>query len=268
VQLALIPPGSVQVELRGRRIVYLLDTIKGRTEHGPDDILHIKGMSEDGLRGLSPVIQCRIALGLSSSLQQSAKSYTEQGSCPSGVLSVPANNTDVADRIQEKWQHRHGGVPNMHKVAVVSGDINFTPVGFSADDSQFLQQRELSAREVARIFRVLAWAIDAPTSDSLTYANVSEQNRALSTLSLRPWAVRIETAFSNDPDLCPGGTYLLCDFDGLQRAAPELRAQSYTAALNPETGWMQRAEVRELEDLPPETGAVSAADSSAEEVVT
>ena len=44
---------------------------------------------------------------------------------------------------------------------------------------QFLQQRELSAREVARIFRVPAWAIDAPTGDSLTYANVAEQNRAL-----------------------------------------------------------------------------------------
>ena len=106
---------------------------------------------------------------------------------------------------------------------------------------------------MARIFRVLAWAIDAPTGDSLTYANVAEQNRALATLSLRPWAVRIETAFSNDADLCPGGTYLLCDFDGLQRAAPEQRAQSYTAALNRETGWMRREEVRALEDLPPET---------------
>jgi len=106
---------------------------------------------------------------------------------------------------------------------------------------------------VVRVFFVLAWAIDAPTGDSLTYANVAEQNRALATLSLRPWAVRIETAFSNDPDLCPGATYLLCDFDGLQRAAPEQRAQSYTAALNQETGWMRREEVRALEDLPPET---------------
>jgi HK97 family phage portal protein len=252
-QLGLLPPETVQVERRGSRIVYLLDTLKGRTEHGPEDILHVKGMSEDGLRGLSPVTQCRIALGLSSSLQQSAKSYTEHGSAPSGVLSVPSGQSEAAERIQATWQARHGGVEKMHKVAVVSGDIKFTPVGFSADDSQFLQQRELSAREVARIFRVLAWAIDAPTGDSLTYANVAEQNRALSTLSLRPWAVRIETAFSNDPTLCPGGTYLLCDFDGLQRAAPEQRAQQYTAALNPETGWMRREEVRELEDLPPET---------------
>ena len=126
------------------------------------------------------------------------------------------------------------------------------PVGFSADDSQFLGQRELSAREVARIFRVPAWVIDAPTGDSLTYANVAEQNRALATHSLRPWATRIERAISNDADLCPGGTYVQFDFDGLLRASSEQRAQAYTAALNPETGWMCREEVRELEDLPPE----------------
>jgi HK97 family phage portal protein len=253
-QLVLISPGSIQVELRGQRIVYLLDTIKGRTEHGPEDILHIKGMSSDGLRGLSPITQCRTALGLSSSLQQSAKVFTEQGSRPSGVLTVPSTtNYDALTRIRETWAYRHAGVAKQHQVAVVSGDVKFTPVALSADDSQFLQQRELSAREIARIFRVPAWVIDAPTGDSLTYANVAEQNRALATHSLRPWATRIERAISNDADLCPGGTYVQFDFDGLLRASPEARAQQYTAALDPVTGWMTRPEVRELEDLPPET---------------
>ncbi len=255
VQLALISPESIQVDLHGQTIRYTLDTLQGRTEHGPDDILHIKGMSLNGLRGLSPVTQCRVALGLSSSLQASAKSFTENGSKPTGVLSVPNGNQEALERISESWKARHAGVDNHHKVAVVSGDITFTPVAFSADDSQFLQQRELSAREVARIFRVPAWAIDAPTGDSLTYANVQEQNRALLTHSLRPWIVRIERAISTDTDLCPGGTYVQFDLDGLLRADAKTRAETYTQALAPDTGWMQRSEVRELEDLPPENGA-------------
>ena len=255
VQLALISPESIQVELHGQRIVYTLDTLKGRTEHGPDDILHVKGMSLDGLRGLSPVTQCRVALGLSSSLQQSAKVFTEQGSRPSGVLTSPSGNGDALKQVRDTWNARHAGVENQHRVAVVSGDVKFEPVAFSADDSQFLQQRELSAREVARIFRVPAWAIDAPTGDSLTYANVAEQNRALVTHSLRPWIVRIETAITNDPDLCPGGTYVQFELDGLLRADAKTRAETYTQALAPETGWMRREEVRELEDLPPEGAA-------------
>jgi HK97 family phage portal protein len=242
----------MEVELRGQRIVYTLNAPTGRTEHGVDDILHVKGMSADGLRGMSPVTQCRVALGLSSSLQQSAKTFTEQGSRPSGVLTVPNGNRAAVEDLRQVWAWRHGGVTNMHRVAVLSGDVTFTPVSFSADDNQFLQQRELSAREIARIFRVPAWAIDAPTGDSLTYANVLEQNRAFVTHSLRPWLVRIERAFTNDSDLCPGNTYVEFDLDGLLRADAATRSDIYTKALNTDTGWMTRREVRELENLNPE----------------
>ncbi len=252
VQLGLIHPNSVEVELRGQRIVYVLDTVRGRTEHGPDDILHIKGMSLDGIRGMSPVTQCRVALGLSSSLQQSAKTFTEQGSRPSGILTSPSNSTEALRHVAEAWHQRHAGVSNMHRVAVVSGDVKFEPIGFSADDAQLLGQRDLSAREVARIFRVPAWAIDAPTGDSLTYSNALEQNRALVTHSLRPWLVRIERAISNDTDLCPGGTYAQFEVDALLRADARTRSETYERALNPNTGWMRRDEVRELEELPPE----------------
>jgi HK97 family phage portal protein len=140
----------------------------------------------------------------------------------------------------------------MHKIAVLGGDVNFTPIAFSADDSQFLQQRELSAREVARVFRVPAWAIEAPTGDSLTYQNVTQQNRAFLDHSLRPWLVRLERAISNDADLCPGSTYVEFLLDALLRADADSRSQIYTRALDPETGWMTRAEIRELENLNPE----------------
>jgi HK97 family phage portal protein len=129
VQLGLLHPEQGQVELRGQRVLYLLDTLKGRVEVGPDDVLHIKAMSLDGLRGLSPVTQCRVALGLSSSLQQSAKAFTENGSRPSGVLTAPSGtNREAFINIGTEWNWRHTGVENMHRVAVVSGDLKFTPI--------------------------------------------------------------------------------------------------------------------------------------------
>jgi HK97 family phage portal protein len=253
VQLGLLDPRQVEVELRGQRVVYTIHAGGKRSEHGPEDILHVKGMSSDGLRGLSPVAQCRLALSLSANLQEHAKQYFEQGSRPSGILTLPTGTShEGIERGLEAWRARHGGVENMHRVAVMEGDVQFTPIAFSADDSQFLQQRELSAREVARCFRVPAWTIDAPTGDSLTYSNVLEQNRAFVTHSLRPWLVRIERAFSNDADLCPGTTYLSFDLDGLLRADASQRAAIYEKALDPVVGWLTRSEVRELEDLPPE----------------
>ena len=251
VQLGLIPPPEVDVELRGQRIVYRL--LANGSEHGPADVLHVKGMSSDGVRGLSPITAARLTLNLSASLQESAHASSANDARPSGILKVPTPQSGFTiEEISGKWDARHGGSANAGRIAVVQGDVEFVPVSFSAADAQFLQQRELSAREVARIFSVPAWMIGAPTGDSLTYANVLEQNRAFVTHSLRPWLVRIERAISGDADLCPGGTYVEFSLDGLLRADAAQRSEIYSRALNGETGWMSRAEVRELEDLPPE----------------
>jgi HK97 family phage portal protein len=136
---------------------------------------------------------------------------------------------------------------------VLSGEATFTPIAFSPDDAQFLQQRELSAREVARIFRVPAWAIDAATGDSLTYSNVTQQSRALIDFALRPWLARIERAISTDPDLCPGGTYVQFELDALLRGDADSRSTVYQRALGDGThpAWLTVDEVRALEDLPP-----------------
>jgi HK97 family phage portal protein len=236
--------------------VYTLSRREGVSEHGPEDVLHIRGMSADGLTGLSPVTQCRLALSLSSNLQEHAKQYFENGSRPSGVLSTPFGMSDEGrQRLMEGWRNEQSlSAGRMHSVAVVEGETKFVPIAFSADDSQFLQQRELSAREVARVFRVPAHLIDAATGDSLTYSNVTEQNRYFVTHSLRPWLVRIERAITNDTDLCPGSTYVQFDLDGLLRADARSRAEIFEKALDPITGWMRREEVRELEELPPEGG--------------
>jgi HK97 family phage portal protein len=103
------------------------------------------------------------------------------------------------------------------------------------------------------VFRVPAHLIDGDTGRSLTYANVTEQNRFFVLHSLRPWLTRIETAISMDPDLCPGNTYVRFDLDSLLRADAATRAQVYTAALNPQTGWLSRNEVRAMENLAPDS---------------
>ena len=120
------------------------------------------------------------------------------------------------------------------------------------DDAQFLEQRKLSAVEVARIFRVPPWIVGADSGDSMTYANVEQQGLHFVTYSLRPWLVVIEQALTADRDLFTPNSY--CEFllDALLRADSLTRAQVYEKALDPITGYMSRQEVRALENLPPE----------------
>jgi HK97 family phage portal protein len=250
VRLACINPESVRVELEGRTITYVLEE---RTRHGVDDILHVKGLSLDRVRGMSPVSQRRTALGLNEKPARVRQSVLQAGLDALRCASrAPRHAEGNIDRLYEDWRAKQEGLDNIHQIAVIEGDMDFKPVAFNASDSQFLESREFSTREVCRIFRVPRWAVDGSSGDSMTHANVSEQARALVTYSLRPWIVSIETAFTSDADLCPGSTYCQFDLDGLLRASPTDRAQVYTQALHPETGWMRRSEVRELEDLEPE----------------
>jgi HK97 family phage portal protein len=216
-------------------------------------VVHIKALSTDGLIGLSPVRQARVALGLSANLTTHAEQFFANDARPSGILKAPARMPDEDFKhLRESWELRQRGLHNAHRIAVVAGELEWQPIGMPLDDAQFLQQRKLSATEVARIFRVPPWVIGAEGGDSMTYSNVEMQSLHFVTYSLRPWLVVIEQALSADRDLFAVNQYAEFLLDGLLRADSATRAQVYTAALNPVTGWLSRSEVRRLENLDPE----------------
>jgi HK97 family phage portal protein len=259
-QLALLHPDRVTPELKAGRPIYTVTGSKGeRSVHGPDDVIHVKALTTDGLVGLSPVKQCRTALGLSADLTDHAARFFANDARPGGLIKVGDGGGGAAalERISEVWSAGHGGARNAHRTAVVTGDVTFEPVGMPMDDAQFLEQRKLSATEIARIFRVPPYMIGAESGASMTYSNVEQESLHFVTYSLRPWLVAIEQAFSADRDLFMERTY--CEFllDALLRADSKTRADVYALALDPERGWMTRAEVRRLENLEPESESPS-----------
>lgn len=166
------------------------------------------------------------------------------------------------EQLAEAWSTRHRGVRNSSRIAILQGDVEFVPVQMTSADAQFIESRRLSSTEVARIFRVPAWMIGADSGDSMTYSNTESQALAFVQHSLRPWLVAIEGALNADVDLFPAatGTYAEFKLDGLLRGDSASRASFYTAALNPQTGWMTRGEIRALENLPAEPERSTATD--------
>ena len=142
-----------------------------------------------------------------------------------------------------------------HGVLVIRGDADYLPIANKLDDSQFTEQRRLACQEIARVFRVPSHMLNAGSGgDSLTYSTVEQQSLDFVRYSLQPWLRRIELAISSDRDLCFQQQFVKFEIDGLLRADSAGRAAFYTASLDPLTGWLTRAEVRELEDMPPEPG--------------
>lgn len=253
VQLGCLPPDRVTVEQRGQTIVYRLSRLEGISEHGPEDIVAIRGASRDGLTGLSPVRQCARALQINDGLLTYAGAWLANAGRPSAVLSLtgdlPAGREEMVNLKDEYGEAFSVTDQQTGRILVLSGsDISFERIEPAMRDSEFLGQREWSVRETARIFGLPPFKLGVSSGDSLTYSSVTQENRAFVDMSLRPLAVRIERAISGDADLCPGGTYIQFNFDGLLRGDTRERFEAYKTAL--EAGFMSTEEIRELEDLP------------------
>ena len=226
---------------------------RGReSEHGLDDIVHVKALSTDGLRGLSPIRQMRLAIEGNDAVRQASTALFRNNARPSGILKLAStSDSNTLERLKDTWENRHTG-DRQGGIAVLAGDAEFTAIGMPADDAEFVAARKLSAVEVARCFRIPPWMIGAE-QESMTYSNVESQQISFAVHSLNPWLTTIEQALSADKDLFSQN--LFCEFlvDGLLRADSATRAAVYEKALNPATGWLHRDEVRRLENLPPET---------------
>jgi HK97 family phage portal protein len=254
-QLGLLQPDRVTVkQVAGEPRYTVSDPKTGQeTYHGSDDIVHVKAMTTDGLVGLSPIQQCKLAVSLSQGLGEFSEAFIRNGARPSGFIKLPGGgDKGQLQGLQEDLAHRHGGARNAHKVAIITGDVEWTAMTGPLDDLQFVQQRHLSTQEICRIFRVPPWMVGGETGASQTYSNVEQQALMFVTYSLRPWLVMIEQRISSDPDLCSERQYVEFLVDALLRADSKTRAEVYALALDPLQGWMNRDEVRRLENLEPE----------------
>lgn len=250
-QLGLLHPDRIRPELEHGRLRFRYTPGTGPQRLLTEaDVVHVKGLSVDGLTGLSAVSQASRVLGLSDELVKHALSYFDTGvtPTPAGILRMgPEASFGDQDRTKEKLRNE----ARAHGILVIQGDAEYQEIAAKLDDSQFVEQRRLAAQEIARVFRIPPHMLGAPSADSMTYSNVEQESIEFVRYSLTPWLRRIELAVSNDPDLAFQARFVKFELDGLLRADAKTRAEIYALALDPIQGWLDVDEVRALEDLPP-----------------
>lgn len=249
-QIGLLAPDRVRPELEGGQLRYRYAPSSGSQQMlTTADVVHVKGLSTDGLIGLSAVSQASRVLGLSDELVRHALAFFDSNATrPAGVLKL---HPDAHSDARERWREKIKATGRPHGLLVIEGDASYEQITAPLDDSQFVQQRRLAAQEIARVFRIPAHMLGAPSADSMTYSNVEQESIEFVRYSLTPWLRRIELAISGDADLTFRQQFVRFELDGLLRADAATRSEVYSRALDPVTGWMERDEVRKLEDLPP-----------------
>jgi HK97 family phage portal protein len=241
-------PDKVIVELRGRELFYQHQNDGTEKTYPMSDILHVRGLSADGIIGYSPLSLLRDSFGYSKAVQEYSSSYFKNDASPGGILSTPNSlGAQAHSNLKAAWAEGHQGKGKHHRTAIMDNDLKWQSIGVSPQDSQMIESQKFSVVEVARCFRVpLNLVMDYERS---TYSNVTEQNRSFLTHTLQPWLTRIEQAISKSllTEAEKERYFVEHLTQGFLRADTKTRYESYKIAI--EAGFLTIDEVRQLENM-------------------
>lgn len=255
--LELFPVQNVRVS-RAPTLGLVYDFMLGdRTVRaGQADMLHVPGLSFDGVLGLSVVRYAAQALGIGLAAEKYGATFFGNGSTPAGVIELAGKLTrQQADALRASWQRTYGGVSNANKTAVLYHGAKFSRISIPNDEAQFIETRKFQVSDIARWFRVPPHMIG--DLERATFSNIEHQSLDFVMHTLRPWLVRIEQEFNRK--LFPSGTdgkpnSMWCEFavDGLLRGDVKSRSDYYVKGR--QWGWLSSNDVRRLENMPPIEG--------------
>lgn len=167
------------------------------------DMLHLKGLSSNGLIGMSPIAVAREAIGLALAQEEQAGRWMGNAARPSGVLTTDQRlSAGAAKRIEEDWRRTKGGVQNSGATLVLEQGLKFQSLSMTSSDLEFIASRRFQIEEITRIFRIPIAMISEVSSSSHVDPDKRSQNYvnySLSTLT-HIWSSRLEKTFGLQKD--------------------------------------------------------------------
>ena len=245
IALDILQPDKVEVLVGDDGETYY--KVKDKGTFSSMEILHIVGLSFDGLVGKSPIQACKEAVGFGLATQQYGSNFF-QGANLSGVLEVNGVLTDdAANRLRQSWMARYSGLSNSHSTAVLENGTKFKPIAMPLADAEFINARNFSVAEIARIFKVPPHLIGDLTRS--TYSNIEQQSLEFNKFSLQPILVNWEQELNRKLLSTKEQTTHFCKFrtNELLRSDANSRADYYTKLFN--IGALSPNDIRSMEDL-------------------
>ena len=214
----------------------------------PYQIMHIRGLSFNGVVGMSPIQMARQAIGLALATEEFGARFFGNGARPGVYLEHPGKLGDKAyERLLGSWNATHQGLANSHRATILEEGMKLETVGVPPEDAQFLETRNFQVEEIARIFRVPLHLVG--DLRRATFSNIEWMSMNYVIYSLLPWATCWEQAITRDliGPLERNSIYAKFLMSGLLRGDQPTRYQSY--AVGRQWGWLSVNDVRRLEDM-------------------
>jgi|9_EtaG_2_1085328.scaffolds.fasta_scaffold01004_8 HK97 family phage portal protein len=190
-------PEAYEYVLGGKVVkTYDADPITGESE-----VKHMKLYNPlDDYYGLSPLMAAAVDIDNHNAINKHNISLLNNGARPSGAIvfkpqsdrGLPIQLSDgQRQQLRDDLNVKYTGAANAGKPLLLEGDFDWREMGLTPKDMDFLQQRNMAAKDIALCFGVPSQLIGIP--DAQTYANVQEARLALYEETIMPLARRVQS---------------------------------------------------------------------------
>ena len=161
-----------------------------------EDVIHIKGLSFDGLVGHSVVDLLADPIGLGLAGNKFASLYFSNGGKAGGFLVHPQNLTPVQIKaIRETWSDMKPGIDGAHKPGVLYGGMDWKQTTIDPDKAQALETRRYSVIDISNVTGVRPH--DLGDMNRQGYNGIQAENDAHLRKTMLPWYARFEQEFED-----------------------------------------------------------------------
>lgn len=228
-----------------------------RTLISPENMLHFKLFTADGVIGMSPVEHLAETMGLALAAQDWAARFMRKGGVSGGYVIYDGFLTkEQQAQIMERFPDiRKEDANSLGSWGILQGNPKIVPAGLSQKDAQFIETQQFQEEALAGIWGVPLWLANRASKTSIMGSNLEQQLRGFTTFGLDPY-LKVIADELNDKIWGNSDRFVEFTAEGLLQADSAGRASYYQAGLGGSggTGWMTVNEVRRLENMEPLQG--------------
>ncbi len=188
--LNILSPEQMNIVFENNTVTYEYNCDGTMKKYSANAIIHIAGLSGNGIIGLSPIYTCRTDLSTMLAQSDFSRDFFSKGAKRTPVLTSETNLGDGArqnlkDGFKKAW--------NENGIVLLENGIKVEPMTMALSDAQFLESKQYSLQEVCRIYRVPPHMVC--DLSHATFSNIEQQYTAFVRETIVTWCVRLENAF-------------------------------------------------------------------------
>lgn len=223
----------------GRRVVF--------KQH---EVLHLFGLTLDGIVGVTPITFARETIGLAISMEDHGSNTFRNGARVGGILKHPGKlGTEGQDNLKASLDDYRSGGDREGKVLILEEGMDYESMSMSLVDAQWLEGRKFSRTDIAMFFGVPPHMIGDTEKSTSWGTGIEQQTQGFLAFTLEDHLTMWEEGITVDLTADDSDLYAKFNRNALVRGDLKARTDHYVKML--QWGVYNPDKVLELEDENP-----------------